>query len=137
MAQRATSTTVLVTSTKDEASATIASGLLKNHGFEPTETVLMGNPVFQRGSLLLVTIDTETFDPPDLDRRLNPRAYIFLSKHLAGAGIPVLTAHTTGNFTDRVALGGSPKEVGAVNPDLMKNYLIALNERKHESEATR
>ena len=29
--------TVLVTSTKDEASTTIAKGLLKNHGFESTE----------------------------------------------------------------------------------------------------
>ena len=40
--------------------------------------------------------------------------------------------HTTGNFTDKPSLGGRPKEVGGVNPDLQKNYLIALNKRKDE-----
>jgi D-aminoacyl-tRNA deacylase len=124
--------TVLITSTRDEASATIASGLVKNHDFQSTEIALMGKPVFQKGSLLLVTIDTEIISPPDLDTYFNPQAYIFLSRHRAESGIPSLTVHTTGNFTDKPSLGGRPKEVGGVNPDLQKNYLIALNKRKDE-----
>ena len=124
--------TVLITSTRDEASATIASGLVKNHDFQSTEIALMGKPVFQKGSLLLVTIDTKIISPPDLDTYFNPQAYIFLSRHRAESGIPSLTVHTTGNFTDKPSLGGRPKEVGGVNPDLQKNYLIALNKRKDE-----
>jgi D-aminoacyl-tRNA deacylase len=124
--------TVLITSTRDEASATIASGLVKNHGFQSTEIALMGEPVFQKGSLLLVTIDTEMITPPDLDTYFNPQAYIFLSRHVAESGIPSLTVHTTGNFTDKPVLGARPKEVGGVNPDLQKNYLIALNTRRDE-----
>src|SRR3984957_7577262 len=124
--------TVLITSTRDEASATIASGLVKNHDFQSTEIALMGKPVFQKGSLLLVTIDTEIISPPDLDTYFNPQAYIFLSRHRAESGIPSLTVHTTDNFTYKPSLGGRPKEVGGVNPDLQKNYLIALNKRKDE-----
>jgi D-aminoacyl-tRNA deacylase len=124
--------TVLITSTRDEASVTIAEGLLKNHGFESTEIVLMGKPVFQKGSLLLATIDTEMITPPDLDVYFNPQAYIFLSRHWAESGIPSLTVHTTGNFTDKPSLGGRPREIGGVNPDLQKNYIIALNKRREE-----
>ena len=56
-------------------------GALKNHGFESTEIALKGKPVYQKGSLLLATIDTEIISPPDLDTYFNPQAYIFLSRH--------------------------------------------------------
>lgn len=122
--------TVLVTSTKDEASTTIAKGLLKNHGFESTKIDLMGKPVFQKDSLLLVTVDAEPINPPDLDVYFNPQAYIFLSRHWAESGIPSLTVHTTGNFTGNPVLGGLPRELGLVNPDLLKNYIRALYRRR-------
>ena len=81
MATEGTPATVLITSTKDEASATIARGLLKNHDFASTEIALKGKAVYQRGSLLLATIDTEIISPPDLDTYFNPQAYVFLSRH--------------------------------------------------------
>jgi D-aminoacyl-tRNA deacylase len=123
---------VIITSTKDEASTNIARALLHGHGFESTRIMLMGRPVFQKDSLLLATIETEIIDPPDLDAYFNPQAYIFLSRHRAESGIPSLTVHTTGNFTDTPHLGGRPREIGRINPDLMKNYLIALNKRKRD-----
>jgi len=134
MSPEGTPTVVLVTSTADEASACIARGLLKNHGFESTEIELMGRPVFQSGSLLLVTVETEIIGPPDLDLYFNPAAYVFLSRHRAESGIPSVTAHTTGNFTATPALGGRPREVGIVNPDLLKNYLRALDGHRDELE---
>jgi len=124
--------TVLITSTRDEASTTIARELRKNHGFESTEIMLMGKPVFQKDSLLLVTIDSEPINPPDLDAYFNPQAYVFLSRHWAESGIPSLTVHTTGNFNENPVLGGGPREVGIVNPDLQKNYIMALSKRKEE-----
>jgi len=128
------STTVLVTSTRDDASTTIAKGLLKNHGFESTKIMFMGKPVYQNGPLLLVSIDTEIIEPPDLDAYFNPQAYVFLSRHRAESQIPSLTVHTTGNFTDAPFLGGRPKEVGRVNPDLQKNYMLALDSRRKQIE---
>ncbi len=128
------STVVLVTSTRDVASTTIANGLVRNHGFESTKIAFMGKPVFQKDSLLLVTVDTELIEPPDLDTYFNPQAYVFLSRHRAESKIPSLTVHTTGNFTDAPFLGGRPKEVGRVNPDLQKNYMIALDKRRREIE---
>jgi D-aminoacyl-tRNA deacylase len=134
MTPESSSTVVLVTSRKDKASTTIAKGLVDNHGFESTKIVLMGNPVFQRGSLLLATIDTEIISPPDLDTYFNPQAYVFLSRHRAESGIPSLTVHTTGNFTDEEYLGGRPREIGWINPDLQKNYMIALDKRRDQLE---
>jgi D-aminoacyl-tRNA deacylase len=127
-------TMVLVTSTKDEASISIAKGLLKNHDFQSTKIAFLGNPVLQKEHVMLVTIDTELVEPPDLDAYFNPQAYVFLCRHRAESQIPSLTVHTTGNFTDAPFPGGRPKEVGMVNPDLQKNYMIALNKRKKEIE---
>jgi D-aminoacyl-tRNA deacylase len=132
MEERTLQTTVLVTSTEDEASTTIANGLRSRHGFESTGIMFLGKPVFQKGSLLLVSIDTQIIEPPDLDAYFNPAAYIFLSRHRAESQIPSLTVHTTGNFTDVPFLGARPKQVGWVNPDLQKNYMIALNARKSD-----
>jgi D-aminoacyl-tRNA deacylase len=134
MTPQGTPTTVLVTSTKDTASTTIAKGLRQNHGFESTNIMLMGNPVFQKDSLLLVTIDTENIYAPDLDAYFNPQAYVFLSRHRSESGIPALTVHTTGNFTAEESLGGRPKEVGRINPDLQKNYMVALDKRRKDLE---
>jgi len=125
-------TIVLVTSSRDTASMTIARGLKRNHPFESTKIMFMGNPVFQNGHLLLVQVDTELIEPPDLDQYFNPRAYVFLSRHRADSGIPSLTAHTTGNFTHAPFLGGNPMEVGRVDPDLQKNYMLALGERRDQ-----
>ncbi len=127
-------TTVLVTSTKDTASTTIAKELTKNHPFESTKIMFMGRPLLQYGHLLLATVDTELVEPPDLDTYFNPHAYIFLCRHRAESNIPSLTVHTTGNFTNAPYLGGEPMEVGRVDPDLQKNYMIALKKRSKEIE---
>jgi len=134
MTPESSPTVLLVTSTKDQASTNIARGLVANHGFESTKIMLLGNPVLQRDSLLLATIDTELVNPPDLDTYFNPAAYVFLSRHRAESGIPSLTVHTTGNFTNEEYLGGRPREIGWINPDLQKNYMIALNRRRKELE---
>lgn len=104
--------------------------LIERHGFTSTKVTLMGKHVFQKDSLLLLNIDSELVDSPDLDSYFNPQAYVFLSRHWAESGIPSLTVHTTGNFSKEAHLGGRPRELGRVNPDMMKNYLMALEKRK-------
>ena len=109
---------------------TIASALARKHGFESTRITFNSRPLLQRESLILATIDDEIIFPPDLDAYFNPQAYIFLSTHRSESGIPSLTVHTTGNFTHKEVLGGRPREVGMIDPDLQKNYLMALGSRR-------
>jgi len=130
----ASPTFVLVASSKNPASRTIASALLREHGFKSTGVRFQSTDLYQSGSVILATIDTEIIYPPDLDAYFRPQAYVFLSTHRAESGIPSLTVHTTGNFTDKEVFGGRPREVGVIDPDLQKNYLIALNERRSQLE---
>jgi D-aminoacyl-tRNA deacylase len=123
-------TFVLVASSKNVASMTMASALIKNHGFESTGIAFGSTPLYQSGSVIIATMDTDIINPPDLDAYFRPQAYIFLSTHRSESGIPSLTVHTTGNFTDKEVLGARPREVGAIDPDLQKNYFIALSERR-------
>ncbi len=127
-------TFVLVASSKNLASKTMAAALVRKHGFESTGITFGSSPLYQSGSMILATMDSEIIYPPDLDSFFRPAAYIFLSTHRSESGIPSLTVHTTGNFTDKEVLGARPKEVGAIDPDLQKNYFIALNERKSQLE---
>ncbi len=127
-------TFVLVASSKNPASKTIASALVRNHGFQSTGIAFQSTPLYQSGSVILATMDEEIIEPPDLDAYFRAQAYVFLSTHRAESGIPSLTVHTTGNFTDKAVLGARPREVGMIDPDLQKNYLIALQERRSKLE---
>jgi len=121
-------TIVLVSSSKDPASQNLAREMIENQGFASTRIAFRGRPLHQKDSLLLATIDEEIIRPPNLDDYFNPQSYIFLSKHRAKSGVPSLTAHTTGNFGE-AELGGNPREIARVNPDLLKNYLISLTKQ--------
>ena len=124
--------TVIVASTTDLASRTLAEVLVEGEGFKSTGVNLLGHPVFQKDSLLLARFEGVIVHPPPLDEYFNPQAYIFLSRHSAESGIASLTAHTTGNFSGEAKFGGAGKELGRADPSLLKNYLIAL--WKHRGE---
>ncbi len=121
--------TVILASTKDLASRTLAQAL-EGQGFQSTGVNLLGQPVFQKSSFLLARFEGMIIFPPDLDEYFNPQAYIFLSRHSAESGIASLTAHTTGNFTAEAKFGGAGRELGRVDPALLKNYLVALWKRR-------
>ncbi len=123
--------TVIVASTTDLASRTLADSLVESQGFKSTGVNLLGHPVFQKGSLLLARFNGTIVFPPALDSYFNPQAYIFLSRHSAESGIASLTAHVTGNFAE-AKFGGNPKELGRADPSLLKNYLMTLWKRKEK-----
>ncbi|MGD0318753.1 MAG: D-aminoacyl-tRNA deacylase [Nitrososphaerales archaeon] len=122
--------TVIVASSTDLASATLAKSLIEGQGFQSTGINLLGKPVYQKGSFLLAFFEGAIVFPPDLDEFFNPQAYIFLSRHSAESGIASLTAHTTGNFSDEAKSGGVARELARSDPSLLKNYLISLSKRK-------
>jgi D-aminoacyl-tRNA deacylase len=118
--------TVILASTTDLASRTLADALVAGQGFRSTGVELLGQPVFQKDSFLLARFEGMIVFPPALDEYFNPQAYIFLSRHSAESGIASLTAHTTGNFSQEAKFGGAGKELGRADPSLLKNYLMAL-----------
>lgn len=122
--------TVILASTTDIASRTLAEALVESQGFESTGVSLLGQPVYQKGSFLLARFEGMIVFPPDLDEYFNPQAYIFLSRHSSESGIASLTAHTTGNFSSEAKFGGVGKELGRADPALLKNYLVALWKRR-------
>ncbi|MDG6987876.1 MAG: D-tyrosyl-tRNA(Tyr) deacylase [Nitrososphaerota archaeon] len=124
--------TVIVASTTDLASRTLASALIGSEGFGSTGVNLLGKAVYQKGSLLLAQFEGTIVEPPGLDEYFNPQAYIFLSRHSAASGIASLTAHTTGNFASEAKFGGSGRELGRSDPSLLKNYLTALWKRQED-----
>ena len=124
--------TVILASTTDLASRTLADALVEAEGFESTGVNLLGHPVFQKDSFLLARFEGMIVHPPALDEYFNPQSYIFLSRHSAESGIASLTAHTTGNFSTEAKFGGEGRELGRADPSLLKNYLIAL--WKHRDE---
>ncbi|MDV3244938.1 MAG: hypothetical protein LYZ66_07200 [Nitrososphaerales archaeon] len=126
--------TVIVAAADDPASTTLAAALISRHGFESTGVSLLGKPVYQKDSMLLFFFDGSIVQPPDLDAYFNPQAYIFLSRHSAESGIAALTAHTTGNFSAEAKFGGRARELSRVNPDLLKNYMNALSERRSKAQ---
>jgi D-aminoacyl-tRNA deacylase len=126
--------TVLVATPNELASRTLSTAVIERQGFESTGVKLLGKPVYQKDSYLLFLYDGTIVEPPELDSYFNPQAYIFLSRHSAESGIPSLTAHTVGNFGAEARVGGKPRELGKVNPDLLKNYMMALSKRKAGAE---
>jgi len=126
--------TVILASTTDLASRTLADALAEEGGFRSTGVNLLGQPVYQKGSLLLARFEGMIVSPPNLDEYFNPQAYIFLSRHSADSGIASLTAHTTGNFSQEARFGGAGRELGRSDPALLKNYLRALWGHRTEAE---
>ena len=118
--------TVILASTTDLASRTLADALVEGEGFRSTGVSLLGNPVQQKDSYLLAWFEGAIVNPPALDDYFNPQAYIFLSRHSAESGIASLTAHTTGNFSSEAKFGGAGRELARADPSLLKNYLAAL-----------
>jgi D-aminoacyl-tRNA deacylase len=124
--------TVILASTTDLASRTLADALVEAEGFQSTGVNLLGHPVFQKDSYLLARFEGMIVHPPPLDDYFNPQAYIFLSRHSAESGIASLTAHTTGNFSAEAKFGGAGRELSRADPSLLKNYLISLVRHREE-----
>ena len=122
--------TVILASTTELGSTTLANALIESQGFVSTGVSLLGHSVYQKGSLLLARYEGMIVLPPNLDEFFNPQAYIFLSRHSAESGIASLTAHTTGNFSSDAKFGGNGRELGRADPALLKNYMMALWKRR-------
>ncbi len=117
---------LLVSSKRDLASINMAHHLIEKHGFEETSERFEDDQIYRKGKVRLIQTSKELLHLEDL--KFNPEAYIFLSRHRSESGIPTLTAHFPGNFSDEALYGGRPRELGYTYPTLHQRYLKRLKQ---------
>lgn len=113
---------ILVASSSDLAGATMIS-CLHDIGFENGRSPDHPGITLHVTAESLLTLESLDDDYPDA------RAFVFLSKHRSDSGIPTLTCHCTGNFSN-ATFGGNPKEIAIAYPSLQKAYLRAITAAK-------
>ncbi len=67
----------------------------------------------------------------DEANNLDADAVIFASSHTSSSGKPTLSTHCVGNW-GKAELGGKEKTLVPTNSFLLKNYLLALQEKKQQ-----
>jgi D-aminoacyl-tRNA deacylase len=123
--------TVIVCSVNDPAGSNIRDSLLESYPFRSSGKAFDANPVYIWGDKVMVSSRKDIVFVENLDETFHNCRYIFISRHRAESGIPSLTAHFTGNF-GAAAFGGNANEIARFSPDLLKNYLLALNGMRDE-----
>jgi D-aminoacyl-tRNA deacylase len=144
----------LVASNKDPASITMANCLIDDIGFTKVENSenrkIGGSHGLHKTQAKPGKNDDEHFDSYSFknvklhlshDRSLlhldtldelypESTAFLFLSKHSAESGIPTLTCHFTGNFSNSNPYGGIPRELGIAYPYLQKSYILDITSKQ-------
>jgi D-aminoacyl-tRNA deacylase len=137
----------IITSIKDPASKTMKNYLIENEKFEITkydgnqdehncnnlETNYKKIYSLVHPNITLIITNQSLIDMDNLDELIsNDNMIIFLSKHASKSKTPVLTSHSTGNFSEIVYLGGKPMEIGNTFPSFQKLYMKKLYEKRNE-----
>ena len=113
-------------SKSDKASLTLYNALLDLDTFIPTGDEYHGTPIYVYQNVSLVLDEMKGIFLNDLDEFFAPQSYVFLSKHRSESGLPTLTAHFTGNFSDNVIYGGNPREIAWTDPKLLKALIAEM-----------
>ncbi len=117
---------VLVASETDVASMTMYAAFLKLGRFTRSGDSFQGHPIYSYQNTTLIMSKEKEILLDRLDDYFAPQSFVFLSKHRSESGLPTLTAHFTGNFSDDISLGGYGKEIAWTDPLLLKAYLTRL-----------
>jgi len=127
---------LIVASTTDLASLNIAQKLIGNYNFEKTETSFQQNPIYSKTTqdteVKLVFINQETIWAQYITDHFSPQLVIFVSRHSGVAGIPTLSVHTPGNFTEKAEFGGQPRRISVSPASAMKNALLEMARLREE-----
>jgi D-aminoacyl-tRNA deacylase len=79
----------------------------------------------------LVEIETPAISADWLEEKFHCDGFVFLSKHAAESGALALTCHSTGNFSE-AKFGGKERQVAIPHPQIQKNYIQKLWDKKDE-----
>ncbi|MBI2185104.1 MAG: hypothetical protein HYU39_09120 [Thaumarchaeota archaeon] len=124
---------VIVASKKDPASMNIAQTLISQFGFRETEEQFEEEAVFRKDEAKLIFLREEATTAEHLKDFFSPSFYVFVSRHTSSKGIPSLTTHFPGNFSEDYSRGGRPLELAYTYPSLLKDYFKRLSQRKNEA----
>jgi D-aminoacyl-tRNA deacylase len=118
---------LLIASKIDPAGFGMAKYLMEMHGFERINHDL---EVYSNGKVDLLVAEQDALSLDWLDSKFLSEYYVFLSRHRSESGIPTLTSHTTGNFSDSSEMGGKPSELAYTYPSLQKCYMQMLSKER-------
>jgi D-aminoacyl-tRNA deacylase len=144
----------LVTSKKDLASSLMADYLVNKIGFIRNGNISSGNQSSNDSGITEIHVAKEDYASYELYTFANielyvshgksllhldnldqtfpdSEAFIFLSRHSSESGIPTLTCHFTGNFSDNNQYGGLPRELGICHPSLQKQFIKEISYRQY------
>lgn len=117
----------IITTTNDPASMNIRKHLL-NDGFEKISTGIGTLESFRHNSLgtTLHTYEKDSIYLEGIDRQIGCDILIFATMHQSKSKIPVLSAHTAGNWGN-ASLGGMNRTLCLAPANYIKEALIKLN----------
>jgi D-aminoacyl-tRNA deacylase len=120
----------LIASSNDEAGMNMVNFLTLNKDFKMTKSdpLTYESRMYQNVRLDLTNRDLLFLE--DYYTGVQPTSFIFLSRHRSASGIPSLTCHSTGNFSQDTSYGGKPSELGMANPSMLKAYLKELSRNR-------
>ncbi|MBI4258142.1 MAG: hypothetical protein HY619_04230 [Thaumarchaeota archaeon] len=128
---------IIVASRKDPASINITQALIGRFGFQMTDERFEEEPIYSKNSIMLICLKRDAILAEHLDEKFSPDFYVFVSRHTSSKGIPSLTAHFPGNFSEDNSRGGRPKELAHTYPSLLKAYFKNLWQRRNKAKGYR
>ncbi|MBI5398764.1 hypothetical protein HZB03_04840, partial [Candidatus Woesearchaeota archaeon] len=114
----------IITSTQDLAAMNIKDHLLLSGSFHELDEPYERHPIFEHksGAARLYTVDRSNVDCEGIDSEVDADFIIFATRHRAESGIPSLTVHVCGNFSE-ARLGGKERQISVAMPSHMKAAL--------------
>lgn len=117
----------IITTTNDPASVNIRKHILTND-FSAQEESIGCTPAYENKNLncRLYTFDKDSTYLEDIDKKIDCELMIFATMHQSKSGIPVLSAHTAGNW-GKAELGGKDRTMCNAPANYIKEALIRLS----------
>ncbi|MBW3015288.1 D-tyrosyl-tRNA(Tyr) deacylase [Candidatus Woesearchaeota archaeon] len=122
----------------DLAGAGIKKKLIELFGFKESEEVFDEENVYVLNDkeigeeLKIYTVKGECIYHEDLDNRIDASLFVFATTHAAASGIPSLSVHTQGNWSDDNSYGGKKRELAVCPAVLLKKCMLNLVKFKPE-----
>jgi D-aminoacyl-tRNA deacylase len=127
---------LLVHSTRDIAGINIAKSILHHYPFTKTTHTYQESPIyiaeFSGKQVSFLTLKEEAVKSQCLGADFpNAELVVFISRHSSQSGMPTLSVHTTGNFSE-AQLGGLTRTLSIAPAFTMQTSLRALCSLKQE-----
>ena len=115
---------LIVASQKDVAGRNIANIVINKFNFRRKGN-FEGYPVFEKENIRLIFCASDIIFADYIDKFFRKEdCYVFVSRHKSEKGVPCLTTHAPGNFSNDTSYGGNQTELGSSDANFMKNALI-------------